>query len=243
MIAFLKRFFGRYQKQSKLNFIFKELYDIIGFYPKVDEQNYIKALTHSSYSKKLDDKNERLEFLGDAVINYIVAEYLFHQLTNRDEGTLTKYRSYIVNRKQLNRVGLKIGLHVYIRHKFNTKNYYEKSPDIIGNALEALIGAYFLDYGIAITQQIIEKIILNQIELYQLETEIFDYKSSLFEWTQAEKKTLRFHHSSKETHSNLFCVQLYINEEFTTEACGKNKKEAEYLAAKSAVEQLNITPK
>src|SRR3954463_12180633 len=111
MISFFRKLFSR--KKLTQKYAFPELYEKINYYPISSEENYIRALTHSSFTKKLEEKNERLEFLGDAVINFSVAEALFYRLEGKNEGTLTKARATIVNRKNLNRVGIEIGIPKY----------------------------------------------------------------------------------------------------------------------------------
>ena len=92
MISFLKNLFFRSDKRLQ-KFAFPDLYNKVGYSPITSEENYIRALTHSSFTKKMEEKNERLEFLGDAVISFTVAEALFHRMIGKDEGTLTKARA------------------------------------------------------------------------------------------------------------------------------------------------------
>lgn len=221
-------------------FKYKRLYDAIGFYPKTSEENYIKALTHASYTKKQEDKNERLEFLGDAVLNFLVAEFLFEYFHKKNEGELTKLRSKLVNRQTLNELGHKLHLHKYVRHKLSAK-FQNTSPDIIGNALEALIGAYYLDYGINDTKQIISKLLLENIDFQSFESEIKDYKSFLYEWAQAEKKQITLRHKNQGvSRANIFVVNIYIDKQLIAEGAGKSKKEAEKDACYNAYKLLLV---
>src|SRR6218665_3945977 len=105
MLSFLKKIFFP-EKQQQQQYVLTSIYEHLQLFPLKSETNYIRALTHSSFTKKMEEKNERLEFLGDAVINFCVAESLYYLMEKKDEGTLTKARASIVNRKNLNKVGL-----------------------------------------------------------------------------------------------------------------------------------------
>jgi len=208
-------------------------------YPAQFEENYIRALTHSSFTKKIEEKNERLEFLGDAVINFCVAEILFFRMEGKDEGTMTKARASIVNRKNLNRVGVEIGIPKYLRHKLSDKQM-DEAPDMIGNAFEALIGAYFLDYGMHDMEILIAELLLKDFDAMNFHKNITDYKSYLFEWVQSKKKRIQFLHHTAPTDGTLFSVTLQIDDEFCSTGIGRNKKEAEQQACMNAIEALKL---
>lgn len=237
MFTYLKKLFSKNKEivpsTKKVAFQFETLYKAIGFYPKTSEENYIKALTHASFTKKVNEKNERLEFLGDAALNFLVTEFLYEQFAKKNEGDLSKFRSKIVSRSMLNQIGLKLNLHNYLRHKL-APNFHEISPDIAGNTFEALIGAFYLDYGINDLKPILQQLLFKQIDIHTLETEIKDYKSFLFEWAQAEKKQLKLKLQDKATNSNEFIVHIYIDNNFVAKGVGKSKKEAEKDACYNA---------
>lgn len=238
MISFFKKlFFPKQYKESK--FLFKDIYEHVQVYPLQLEDNYICALTHSSYTKKIEEKNERLEFLGDAVINFCVAEILYFRMNGKDEGTLTKARASIVNRKNLNRIGIEIGIPKYLRHKLSSKQFDEAS-DIIGNAFEALIGAYYLDYGMHDMEILIDKLLMQNFDAKNFHKSISDHKSYLFEWTQAKKKRLQFIHETVPTDNSMFTVILQIDEVEYATGIGKNKKEAEQDACVNAIKKLEL---
>jgi ribonuclease-3 len=242
MLNFFKKIFLKKEVSpilEKQKYKYESLYEKIGFFPKSEELIYNKALTHSSYNKVLYEKNERLEFLGDAVLNYIIAEILYEKFEHKNEGQLTKLRSNIVSRKYLNEIGFNLELQKFLKHKLNS-NFYETSPDILGNTFEALIGAYYVDLGIEITKKIIYKILVEQIDFPSLISQAKDRKSFLFEWSQAQKKTLELKHTNKATEQNLFHVEIYIDDIFVADGSGKNKKEAEQKASEKACAELKI---
>lgn len=239
MISFFKKLFSS-AKVSRQEFLFKDIYEHLQMYPIKSEENYIRALTHSSFTKKLEDKNERLEFLGDAVINFCVAEALYFRMQGKDEGTLTKARASIVNRKNLNRIGIEIGIPKYLRHKLSEKQL-EEAPDMIGNAFEALIGAYFLEYGMHDMEVLIGKLLLHDFDAVNFHKKISDSKSYLIEWIQAQKKQLVFEHQTTTAgDTGVFSVVLKIDGEARATGSGKNKKEAEQDACTNAIKALEL---
>ncbi len=238
MWNFFKKLFTRNQP-TPIAFQFEEIYKTTGYYPVYSEDNYIKALTHSSYTKKATDKNERLEFLGDAVISFVVADALYHQLKGKDEGVLTKARASIVNRKNLNKIGTEIGIPIYLRHKLSEKQLKE-SPDTIGNAFEAWIGAFYLDYGLEISMQLVNGLLMKDFHPEVFHNTISDYKSYLLEWIQQRKKTYTFSHFTSPDSQDIFRVLLKIDNQEIATGCGKNKKEAEQDVCIKAVHLLNL---
>jgi ribonuclease-3 len=187
----------------------------------------------------MEEKNERLEFLGDAVINFCVAEILYFRMEGKDEGTLTKARASIVNRKNLNRVGIEIGIPKYLIHKLSDKQL-EEAPDIIGNAFEALMGAFFLDYGMHDMEILIGNLLMKDFDVKNFSKNISDYKSYLFEWVQSKKKRIHFIYHTSPTETSLFNVTLHIDDEVCATGSGKNKKEAEQEACMNAVKKLEL---
>jgi ribonuclease-3 len=237
MISFLRNLF--FPKNKRLqHFEFADLYQKIGYYPITSESNYMRALTHSSFTKKMEEKNERLEFLGDAVINFAVAESLYHMLEGKNEGTLTKARATIVNRKNLNRVGIEIGISKYLRHKLSDKQL-EEAPDIIGNAFEALVGAFFLEYGMKETERMVGKLLMDSFDADNFHKNISDPKSYLIEWMQGKKKVFAFEHMTT-GENGTFSVALKIDGEVRSNGVGKNKKEAEQDACMNAIKVMEL---
>lgn len=134
--------------------------------------------------------NERLEYLGDAILSAIVADYLFKMFPFKDEGFLTEMRSRIVSRAQLNKLSQKIGIDTLITVSAETNNVYRSMK---GDAFEALIGAIYLDKGYNFSKKIIvEKIIKQHFDLHELENNNTNYKSRIIEWSQREKRSVEF---------------------------------------------------
>jgi ribonuclease III len=220
----------------------KQFKIILGFRPGKPEL-YQLALIHKSAAHKLYNNpklnNERLEFLGDAVLDSIVAELLFKTFPDRDEGFLTQLRSKIVNRETLKRISLKLGIGNLVISSVSSDNH----KAVYGDALEAIIGAIYLDKGYKKTKRfILERIIDHHINLKKLaETEI-DFKSRIIEWGQKNKKEISFtcheDDSSKSKHP-VFISHLLIFDNLAGMGTGSSKKEAEQNAAKQALQSID----
>ncbi len=238
-----------------MNFIFKKrkkllyppekefkkiLKNIIGFFPS-NLKLYQLAFTHKSISvHKFNDikiNNERLEYLGDAILDAIIADFLYQNFPDEDEGFLTQMRSKIVNRDFLNTIAIKLGIPFLL--KANIKNDHKKY--IYGDALEALVGALYLEKGFEKTKKIIvEKILKNHVNIEKLKYLESDFKSKILEWGQKNKKNVIFtcYEDHKEGNSNVYVSNLYIMDEIYGRGMGFSKKEAEQNAAKQALEKL-----
>ena len=195
--------------QSKEN---KELINAINFilgYKTKKPDLFKLALLHKSI--KSDESNERLEFLGDAILGLIVAKYLFKLYPFKDEGFLTKIRSKIVNRESLNNVGRKIGLKSLINvNKIKSKSY----DSIYGDALEAIIGACYLEKGFNFCEdKVVQNIIVPYFDLDNLTTQTHNFKSKVLEWAQKEKMKISFivEKSSKSNKFSQFKSILKLN--------------------------------
>ena len=207
----------------------------MGFYPKNIEL-YEQALTHKSYKKTSGIHNERLEFLGDAVLGFVVGEILFNHFPNENEGFLTQMRSKIVNRKMLNRLALEINLNKLVRHHKSTS---QKS--IYGNALEALIGAIYIDKGHhKIVDFIKNTLLLPRLNLTTLTKEVVSYKSKVLEWGQQNKKDIKFKilQTTGKDHKKFYKVVLLLEGETIAEGEGSSIKRAEEHASQKAQTQL-----
>jgi ribonuclease-3 len=181
-----KIFFGdKIEKEFK-----KQLSNVLGFTP-VELNLYRTALSHRSVREGADENNERLEFLGDAVLSSIVAHYLFRKYPYRGEGFLTEMRSKMVNRQQLNDIGIKMGLKKITI--YNKQDSSLKISQIFGNTLEALIGAVYLDKGYPKTQHWVEKnIISTHLFMDDLEGIEINIKNKLYGWANKNGKLLEF---------------------------------------------------
>lgn len=224
------------------NFFFN-LVRILGFLPS-RVSLYRIAFTHKSASLKLNNgtriNNERLEFLGDAVLGAIVAEFLFRKFDTSDEGFMTKLRARIVKRKQLDLTAIKMGIPMMITSHANPSN---NSNHLYGNALEALIGAIYIDRGFSKAKVFIKRRIIDRhIDLSNLAMKDSDYKSQIIEWAQKNKKEIIFESVEEGKDSNkepLFVSDLKIDNETLGTGHGNSKKEAEQQAAKVALKGIS----
>ncbi len=217
----------------------KLLRRIVGFNPH-NRKLYQLALVHKSVSfeifKDFSINNERLEYLGDAVLDAIIADYLFKKFPEKDEGFLTQMRSKIVNRENLNHIAIKLGIPNIIKSKLSSENH----KSLYGDALEALIGALYLDKGFKRTKEIIlERIIYNHVNLTRLQDTESDFKSRIIEWGQKNKKDVSFTSFEEQRDNNIiFVSHLIIVDEIVGRGTGSSKKEAEQNAAHQALKYL-----
>ena len=219
--------------------IIKAILFLFGFEP-VNINLYKLALLHKSKNK--NESNERLEYLGDAVLNLIVAEYLFKKYPFKDEGFLTKIRSKIVSRESLNNLGRKVGLKELINFK-NVNEYSKNYNSIYGDALEAIIGAVYLDVGFEYCQEyIVKNIIIPYYNFDELVNKTHNFKSKILEWSQKEKKLIKF--STKKiilkNNSSQFESILILENKEISKGFGSNKKNAEKDASRLACEKLEL---
>lgn len=215
-----------------------QLEHLLGFRP-IHLPYYQLALMHRSKIEELAHNNERLEFLGDAVLGAIVAEYLFKKYPLQAEGYLTEFRSRIVRRESLNTIAMKMGMNKLVQYNQNDRGL--SRSHIFGNALEALIGAVYLDVGFARTRKfILRQIIKPYIDLELLESTDTNYKNQLLSWAQKGGHILSFE-SVDETMQGarkVFTVGIMLNGDIIAKGTGYNKKEAGQVAAQKALEVL-----
>ncbi len=186
--------------------------------------------------------NERLEYLGDAVLGFIVADYLFQQFRGEDEGFLTRLRSKLVKGEALARYAVDIELGKLIMMSANMKQMDgEENSSILANAYEALIGAIYLDLGVDAARAFIDKTMLQRIDLVHLAQKTDNYKSMLLEsaqakgWKQPEYVVTS---ESGPSHDRTFTVEAIVNDENMGSGTAPNKKKAQQLAARAALETL-----
>ncbi|MBN2635878.1 MAG: ribonuclease III [Prolixibacteraceae bacterium] len=225
----------------------KEFYlflkDLLGFYPQ-NLKLYDLAFIHKSAST-VDFQgrlvnNERLEYLGDAILGAIIADFLYNRFPQEDEGFLTKTRSKLVNRSFLTKLTYDMGLNSFIGA--NTTKNIDKSH-IYGDALEALIGAIYLDKDYATAKYFVTKRILSQfVDLNEIEQKDLNFKSQLIEWSQKNKRELEFETTEKineKTRQPLFTAVVLIDDKKAGQGQGTSKKEAQQNAAHQALEKLD----
>lgn len=213
----------------------KKLHTLLGFYPK-NLELYKQALTHKSYKQKGGLDNERLEFLGDAVLGAVIAEIVYTKFPKRNEGFLTQMRSKIVSRKTLNKLALEIGLNKLVRYHSSAAH-----QSLNGNALEALLGAIYLDKRYEDVFLFIQnKLLLPHISINKLTQEVISYKSKVLEWGQQHKKTITFKvlQSSGQDHKKQYKVALFLEEDKISEGEGSSIKRAEEAAAQKGKSKL-----
>jgi ribonuclease-3 len=203
---------------------------------------YEKAVRHKSvvgtgkYCHQ--DCNERLELLGDAVLDTVITEYLFNKYPDSNEGYLTKIRARIVNRQTLGAVGMAAGLNEMIEARIGSEDSMDK---IVGNALEAWLGAIYIDRGFTVAKQSIDRFLLpHYIDIEEIIEQSFDFKSKLIEWAQQSKKELKFNTSPNADEDNLFVCTVVMDQVLIATGRERSKKKAEQAASKLACESLSL---
>lgn len=225
---------------------YKKLKNILGFVPG-NIKLYELAFRHKSVATPIKDgvknSNERLEFLGDAVLGSIVAELLFKLYPYKDEGFLTEMRSKIVSRANLNQLSRKLGFDKLIQYDARMIGYATKQSSLLGDAFEALIGAIYLDKGYKFTKEfLLSRIIKPHVDIHTLENTETNFKSRLIEWCQQEGKNVTFSviKEPELEYAKMFNIEVLIDG--TVYGLGRdyNKKSAEKIAAEQACTNLKI---
>lgn len=215
---------------------------ITGFTPS-NLSLYKLATLHTSRSKETDgfrESNERLEYLGDAILGAAVADYLFKKYPFKDEGFLTEIRSRIVNRDSLNLLARKMGVSHIVQ--FDQKNA-QLQQVVLGNTLEAIVGAIYLDKGyLRCKKFVIDRLIQPHFNLDEVISNNSNHKSKIIEWTQRNNKTVRFElvEVKKSKNQKEFAMQVLIDEQPYATGYGFTKKKAEQDAALKTCEALHI---
>lgn len=236
----IRRFYNYYLSPEKD--LAKKLKSVLGFVP--DNMRLFKlAFFHKSMNNSEETQrsynNERLEYLGDAVLSTIVAEYLYKKYPGKNEGFLTKMRSKIVKRKTLNKVAERMGIDMILTKYSQGKLSYS----MLGNAFEAMVGALYIEYGYDKTRDyIISKILMRLLDIHELETSDDNYKSQLLEWGQKEGKniTYKLMNKYKLDKRDRFRIAVYLDGKEISAAEDYNKKSAEQIASSLAIKSLNI---
>lgn len=211
----------------------------LGYQPR-NIQIFLKALTHKSFlgNDDQENSNERLEFLGDAAIDSIIAEYLFLKFPEADEGYLTKIKSKLVSRKNLSEIAENIGIRDIMRYQ---KGRAINMSTIEGNAFEALMGAILLDKGYDALKRVLNDFILkNYADMNKLLEEEIDFKSKLFIWCQKNRYEVEFKTLTEENHGGYwkYTMIAVINNKSYGMGSGSSKKVAEQAASKETLELI-----
>lgn len=239
MVRFVPNFIIQFF--TKGSSLYKDLQALIGFAPR-NVALYELALCHRSNNDGSAENNERLEFLGDAMLGAIISEHLFTKYPTKPEGYLTDMRAKIVNRKTLNHIAIRIGLKSIM--KFNNQDQHLRESMIFGNALEALIGAIYIDKGYAKTRVFVRKqILLPFVDLEMLETVEVNIKNKLIGWASKQSKQMDFIVVDEKLVQGrkTFTIGVQYEGEVIAEATASNKKEASKIAAEMAIQVLKIS--
>ena len=220
---------------------------ILGFYPYRIEY-YQLAVRHRSVSVPTDDghllSNERLEFLGDAVLNSVVTDILFRRYENEREGFLTNTRSKIVKRDTLNRLAFELGLDKLMQASKHVNTH--TNNNIYGNALEALMGAIYLDYGYKQCKKFVEqRLITPFMDIDKIADGEVNFKSKIIEWSQKHKINVDFVLVKDEllsANKHVFHTSVMIGDRIMCEATGQSKKESQQNAARLALQKIIEDP-
>lgn len=214
--------------------------------PKINNQElFDQAFTHRSYlneSKKELESNERLEFLGDSVLSFIVSDYLYKNYSNFDEGILTNLRSLLVNTKSIARAARELDFGQYLKlSRGEEDSKGRENESLLANSFEAFLGALFLDQGIEKAREFIAEMLFPQIEEIVAKKAFKDPKSLLQEFVQARKQNSPLYkvlHEEGPPHAKVFTIGAFINQNQIGEGVGKSKQEAEEQAAEKALAYL-----
>lgn len=218
----------------------------IGYKPS-DWNLFFESLLHRSYLQYVDNKrksNERLEFLGDAVLNCLVAEHLYTSYPTMEEGDLTKIRSRLVNRKTLAQRAKDIQLSDFMLLSASAVQSIDSgSESILSDAFEAVIGAIYLDGGIENARKFVHRTLISNAVVFNTALTDDNYKSALLEYSQARSLGVPRYSVLKEDgpdHDRRFTVEVFLGSESFGIGTGRSKKDAEQAAAAQALEKINI---
>ncbi len=214
--------------------------------PQITNKTLLEqAFTHRSYlneAKVPTESNERLEFLGDSIISFVVSEHLYKNYKEFDEGVLTNLRSLLVNTKSLAQAAreLKFGERLRLS-KGEEESGGRENDTLLANSFEAFVGALYLDQGIDVVRSFIADMLFSKINEYVQKKAFKDPKSLLQEYVQARKQSSPLYkvlHEEGPPHAKVFTVGVFVNNELLGEGVGKSKQEAEEKAAQVALEKL-----
>lgn len=215
--------------------------------PQIKNQKLLEeALTHRSYLNEVKEKvpsNERMEFLGDSILSFIVSDYLFSKYPDFNEGKLTNLRSLLVNTKMLAQLAQECDLGSKLRlSKGEEESGGRVNPSLLADTFEAFLGALFLDKGIEEVKKFLYITVIPRADDFIQKNMLKDPKSRLQEYIQSKKQGSPMYRVTQEegpAHARKFTVGVFVNEELLGEGAGKSKQEAEEQAAKVALDKLS----
>lgn len=211
-----------------------------------DQKLFEQAFTHRSYLNEVKEtipSNERLEFLGDSILSFLVSQFLYIEYPNYNEGTLTNIRSLLVNTKILGEIAKKLGFGELLRlSKGEHEAQGRKNQSLLADSYEAFIGALFLDQGLESVKSFVkDSLIIHVKDLVEKKT-FKDPKSLLQEYAQSKKKGSPLYKVTKEegpAHAKIFTVAVFVSSKLVGEGSGKSKQQAEEEAATKALENVS----
>lgn len=216
--------------------------------PKFKNQKlFEQAFIHRSYLNETKEKlssNERLEFLGDSVISFVVSKKLFEKYPNFNEGLLTNLRSLLVNTKSLAETASELNFGNYLKlSKGEEESKGRENQSLLADCFEAFVGALFVDQGIEVAFNFVSEVLIPKANHYVEKRAFKDPKSLLQELVQSQRQGSLLYKVISEAgpaHAKMFKVGVYIDNSFVGEGKGKSKREAEESAAKQALENINL---
>lgn len=216
--------------------------------PKFKNQKLLEqAFIHRSYlneTKEQLSSNERLEFLGDSIISFVISKKLFEKYPNFNEGLLTNLRSLLVNTKSLAETAGELGFGDYLKlSKGEEESKGRENQSLLADCFEAFVGALFLDQGVNVAYDFVSAVLIPKTDLYVEKRSFKDPKSLLQELAQSQKKGSPLYKVVNElgpAHARMFRVAVYVGPSLAGEGKGKSKREAEEDAAKQALENISM---
>lgn len=214
--------------------------------PKFNDHNlFLQAFTHRSYlneAKESVESNERLEFLGDSILSYVISQHLYKTYPDFNEGMLTNLRSLLVNTKSLASLAKELDFGKYLRlSKGEEESKGRENQSLLADSFEAFIGALFLDSGIDAVTEFLHKTLVPKAEEFIKKKTFKDPKSILQEYVQARKQNSPIYKVLQEegpAHARIFTIGVYVNDVLLGEGVGKSKQQAQENAAEQALEKL-----
>lgn len=228
---------------SKDKKFISSLRNLLGFSPgniAVYHLAFRHRSTAAEHQSGIKLSNERLEYLGDAVLGAVIAEMLFKKFPYREEGFLTEMRSKIVNREHLGRLALKLGIDHFMNNSIDPA---AKNRSAYGDAFEALIGAVYIDQGYDATKRlIINRFVKHHVDIEEIENQDTNFKSRLINWAQRERKAIEFEFLEEVDNGGkrLLRVRVMVDENEMGRGEDFSKKRAEQIAAEKACQQLGL---